>query len=64
MSNVIDMRYLRNGYYKDKVRVISDVPLKQGEGLKAYVKRVVNDANVIDAVVERTGGLKDKGDLR
>ena len=62
MSNVVDLRYLRRGHYREKVRVISDVPVKQGEGLKAYVKRIVDDANVTDAVVERVGSMKDKGD--
>ena len=60
--NIIEIRYLRNGYYKEKARVVSNVPIKPSETPKAYVKRILDDGNITDVMITLVGGKsKDKG---
>jgi len=59
--NIIELRYLRNGFYKEKIRVISDVPFKQGENSKAYLRRIIEAGNITDVLIQKIGKMKDKG---
>jgi DNA-binding phage protein len=60
--NIIEIRYLRNGHYEERTRVISDVSIKPGENVKAYMKRILEDGNVTEALITKIGGRpKDKG---
>jgi hypothetical protein len=60
--NLIEIRYLRHGYYKEKTRITSDVCIKPSETPKQYVKRILDDGNITDVMITKVGGMaKDKG---
>lgn len=61
MVNIIEIKYLRNGYFKEKTKVVSEVVMKQGESVKQYLRRIIEDGNITDAFVTKTKLLRDIG---
>ena len=59
--NIIEIKYLRNGNFKERTTILSDVPIKQSEGPKEYIRRILTDGNVTDVHIKEVGMMKDKG---
>lgn len=57
--NIIEIRYLRKGYFKESTKIISEVAIKQSENPKQYVRRILDDGNVTCVSLDNTKPLKE-----
>lgn len=54
--NVIELKFLRNGNFKETTTIISEVLMKSGESIKSYLRRILDDGNIISIKIDNVGG--------